>query len=69
MVLELYPGYGKVFWGLKESIPNLRTCFQVVLRKKYDSVFARHYVEKWCFTRGFKCIFDDREFKETMPPC
>ena len=27
MVLELYPGYGKVFRGLKESIPNLRTCF------------------------------------------
>ena len=27
MVLELYPGYGKVFRGFKESIPNLRTCF------------------------------------------
>ena len=27
MVLELNPGYGKVFRGLKESIPNLRTGF------------------------------------------
>ena len=27
MVLELYPGYGKVFRGLKESIPNLRSCY------------------------------------------
>ena len=44
MVLELYPGYGKVFRGLKESIPNLRTCFWALLEKKYDSVFASHYV-------------------------
>ena len=27
MVLEFYPGYGKVFWDLKGCIPNLRTCF------------------------------------------
>ena len=27
MVLELYPGYGKVFRGFRESIPNLRTSF------------------------------------------
>ena len=67
MVLELYPGYGKVFWGLKESIPNLRTCFKALLEKKYDSIFSRHYVEKMCFERVFKCVFADRGFKETMP--
>ena len=66
MVLELYPGYGKVFRGFKESIPNLRTCFEAFLEKKYDSVFARHYVKKWWFARGFQCIFADRGFKETM---
>ena len=27
MVLELYPGYGKVFRGFKESIPSIRTDF------------------------------------------
>ena len=27
MVLELYPGYGKVSWGLKEYTPSLKTCF------------------------------------------
>ena len=49
MVLELYPGYGKVSWGLKESIPSLRTCFEASLEKKYDLVSARHYVTKLCF--------------------
>ena len=28
MVPELYPGYGKVFWGFKECILDLRTCFR-----------------------------------------
>ena len=45
MVLELYPGYGKVFWGLKGCIPNLRTYFSALTEKKYDSVFARHHVK------------------------
>ena len=67
MVLEMYPGYGKVFWGLKESIPNLRNFFKALLEKKYDSVFSRHYVEKMCFERVFKCVFADRGFKETIP--
>ena len=67
MVLELYPGYGKVSWGLKESIPNLRICFQALLEKKYDSVFTRHYVEKLCFAHVFKRIFAYRGFKETTP--
>ena len=49
MVLELYPGYGKVFWGLKECIPNLRTYFEASLEKNYDLVSARHYVTKLCF--------------------
>ena len=49
MVLELYPGYGKVSWGLKESIPSLRTCFEASLEKKYDLAPARHYMTKLCF--------------------
>ena len=68
MVLELYPGYGKVSWGLKASIPSLRTCFEAFLEKKYDLVSARHYVTKLCFAQGVpKCVFADRRFKETMP--
>ena len=67
MVLELYPGYGKVSWGFKESIPSLRTSFQALLEKIYDSVFARRYVEKQFFACVFKCVFADRGFKETMP--
>ena len=67
MVLELHPGYGKVSWGLKESISNLRICFQALLKKKYDSVFARHYVEKLCFAHVFKRIFAYGGFKETTP--
>ena len=67
MVLELYPGYGKVFWGLKESIPNLRTCFEALLENKYDSVFASHYVEKLCFAQVLNYAFADRGFKATMP--
>ena len=66
MVLELHPGYGKVSWGLKESIPSLRTCFEVLLEKKYDSVFARRYVEKLCFVCVFMCAFADRGFKEIV---
>ena len=66
MVLELYPGYAKVFWGLKQCIPKLRTCFQALLEKIYDSVFARRYVEKQSFACVFKCIFADRGFKEPM---
>ena len=67
MVLELYPGYGKVSWGLKESIPNLRTCFKAFLEKKFDSVFASHYVEKLYFAQVLNYAFADRRFKETMP--
>ena len=39
MVLELYPGYGKVFWGLKECIPNLRTCFGHLKMRLRHGVF------------------------------
>ena len=66
MVLELYPGYGKVSLGLKECIPNLRTYFQALLERKHDSVFARRYVEKLFFACVFKCVFADRGLKETM---
>ena len=67
MVLGLYPGYRKVSLGLKECIPNLRTCFSTSLEEKYDSVLPRHYVEKLCCAHVFKCISADRGFKETMP--
>ena len=39
MVLELYPGYGKVSWGLKESIPNLRTCFWLLKMRQGHNFF------------------------------
>ena len=39
MVPELYPGYGKVSWGLKESIPNLRTCFWLLKMRLRCSFF------------------------------
>ena len=54
MVLEFYPGYGKVSWGLKESIPSLRTCFEASLEKKYDLATARHYtVWRSCVVQTF----------------
>ena len=67
MVLELYSGYAKVSWGLKESIPNIRICFKALSEKKYDSVFASPYVEKLCFAQVLNYAFADRGFKETMP--
>ena len=67
MVLELHPGYVKVSWGLKESIPDFRICFKALLEKKYDSVFACHYVEKLCFAQVLNYAFADLGFKETMP--
>ena len=39
MVLELYPGYGKVSLGLKECIPNLRTCFWLLKMRLSCSFF------------------------------
>ena len=59
MVTEMYPGYGNVFWGLKESIPNLRNFFKALFEKKYDSVLSRHYGEKMCFEGVFKWVFAD----------
>ena len=67
MVLELFPEYGKVFWGLKEPITKLRTYFQALFEKKYDSIFARHHTQKVCFDRILKSLFADQGFKETMP--
>ena len=54
MVLELYPGYGKVFRGFKESIPSLRTCFlllQMRLRHGFlESSISKNTLKITCKT-------------------
>ena len=55
MVLELYPGYGKVSLGLKESIPNLRTCFWLLkmrLRRSFfESSISKNTPKNTCKTQ------------------
>ena len=55
MVLELYPGYGKVFWGLKEYILNLRTHFwllKIQLRHScFESSISKSIVQNLCKTQ------------------
>ena len=55
MVLELYPGYGKVFCGLKESIPDLRTHFwHLKMRLRcscFESSISKNTLKNTCKTQ------------------
>ena len=55
MVLELYSGYGKVFWGLKESISNLITHFWLMksqlMHSYFESSISKNTVQNPCKTQ------------------
>ena len=60
MVLELYPRYGKVSWGLKECIPNLRSWFQALLEKNMIQ-YSQDAMWRSCFLHVFLLIEDSKE--------
>ena len=55
MVPELYPGYGKVFWDLKECIPSLRTCFWYLKMRVrhcfFESSITKNTLKSTCKTQ------------------
>ena len=62
MVLELYPGYGKVSWGLKESIPSLRihvSTHKIQIKPPcFESSIFKISLKKMSKTRLFHLVLD-----------